>query len=132
LASPFYYSGKSILDRESPYKTCTQGHDNYQGFHVAMKNYKHMKTGKVLLAMTGAAIAGVMIGMLIAPEKGKKLRRRLVEGAGEFACHLGDGIQKGMSRFDEFREDLKNEVAGIEVDLKRRSKATATLNESLA
>ena len=38
---------------------------------------------KVLLGILGAAAAGVVIGMLIAPEKGKDMRKKIKKTAGD-------------------------------------------------
>ena len=40
-----------------------------------------MKTSKVILGMAAAAAAGVAIGMLIAPEKGEELQKKITDGA---------------------------------------------------
>ena len=40
-----------------------------------------MKTSKVILSMAAAAAAGVAIGMLIAPEKGEELQKKITDGA---------------------------------------------------
>lgn len=40
-----------------------------------------MKTSKVILGMAAAAAAGVAIGMLIAPEKGDELQKKITDGA---------------------------------------------------
>lgn len=74
-----------------------------------------MKTGKVILAMAGAATAGVIVGMLFAPEKGSALRRRISERAGSFACDLGDLINKGKTQFDKAKNTLADQVAGLEI-----------------
>lgn len=52
-----------------------------------------MKTAKVILSVAAAAAAGVAIGMLIAPEKGEELQKKITDGArnwlGELASLLG-------------------------------------------
>ena len=45
-------------------------------------------TTKVVLGILGAAAAGVVIGMLIAPEKGAELRNRIKRTAGEWTDNL--------------------------------------------
>jgi len=44
---------------------------------------------KVLLGILGAAAAGVVIGLLIAPEKGKDMRKKIRKTAGDWADNLG-------------------------------------------
>ena len=45
-------------------------------------------TTKVALGILGAAAAGVIIGLLIAPEKGSEIRGRIKRTAGEWADTL--------------------------------------------
>ena len=45
---------------------------------------------KVILGLVGAAAAGVLVGLLIAPEKGTDLRRKVKGTAGDWAGHLTD------------------------------------------
>lgn len=45
---------------------------------------------KVILGVVGAAAAGVLIGLMIAPEKGSDLRRKVKDTAGDWAGHLTD------------------------------------------
>ena len=47
-----------------------------------------MKTTKVILSVAAAAAAGVAIGMLIAPEKGEELQKKLSSGAREWLAEL--------------------------------------------
>ncbi len=45
---------------------------------------------KVILGLVGAAAAGVIVGLLLAPEKGTDLRRNLGKTTGDWADHLTD------------------------------------------
>ena len=45
-------------------------------------------TAKVALGILGAAAAGVVIGLLIAPEKGSETRKRIVQTAGDWMDNL--------------------------------------------
>ena len=45
---------------------------------------------KVILGLIGAAAAGVLVGVLLAPEKGSDLRRNIGKRSGEWADHLTD------------------------------------------
>jgi len=53
---------------------------------------------KVLLGILGAAAAGVVIGLLVAPEKGTDMRKRIKKTAGEWAegvSHLWSHDKEG-------------------------------------
>jgi gas vesicle protein len=45
---------------------------------------------KFILGLVGAAAAGVLVGLLLAPEKGTDLRKRVGKTAGDWAGHLTD------------------------------------------
>jgi gas vesicle protein len=45
---------------------------------------------KVILGILGAAAAGVVIGLLLAPEKGTDLRAKVSQRAGEWTDSLSD------------------------------------------
>jgi len=47
-------------------------------------------TTKIVLGIVGAAAAGVVIGLLIAPEKGEEMRKRVKKTAGEWADNLSN------------------------------------------
>ena len=69
-------------------------------------------TTKVILGIVGAAAAGAVIGMLVAPEKGSEMRKRVKDTANDWACQLAD-------LFAEQKENLQN----------LRSKATKGAND---
>ncbi len=45
---------------------------------------------KIILALVGAAAAGVVVGLILAPEKGTELRAKLSQKAGDWTDHLTD------------------------------------------
>jgi gas vesicle protein len=62
---------------------------------------------KVILGILGAAAAGVVIGMLVAPEKGKETRKRLKKTAEDWADSMGHLWQRGKAAAEEAANDLK-------------------------
>ena len=56
---------------------------------------------KVILGIIGAAAAGAAIGMLMAPEKGSDLRKKIKKSAQDWASHIADLVASGQ-------EELKN------------------------
>ena len=61
-------------------------------------------TTKIALGVLGAAAAGVVIGLLIAPEKGSETRKRIMKTTGGWA----DGLSHLFVRSREETEDLKD------------------------
>ena len=65
-------------------------------------------TGKVVLAIIGAAAAGAIIGMLVAPEKGSELRKRISDATGDWTTQLSQLLASGKASL----ENLKQAAAG--------------------
>ena len=64
-------------------------------------------TTKVILGIIGAAAAGAVIGMMLAPEKGSDIRQRVKDAANDWACQLADLFAEGKSELNS----LKNKAA---------------------
>ena len=45
---------------------------------------------KLVLGLVGAAAAGVVVGLLLAPDSGTATRKKLTSTAGGWGSHLGD------------------------------------------
>jgi gas vesicle protein len=67
-------------------------------------------SANIFLGILGAATAGVIIGMLIAPEKGEKLRSNLKGTAGDLAKRITDLIASGKDHYDEVRSTAMDEA----------------------
>jgi gas vesicle protein len=52
---------------------------------------------KVVIGIIGAAAAGAVIGMLLAPEKGSDIRQKVKDAANDWACQLADLFAEGKS-----------------------------------
>ena len=77
-------------------------------------------TGKFILGLVGAAAAGTVVGLLIAPGKGSDTRKKMVEGIGKVAIDLANLLQSGKQAGETIAEEaegLKNDVQG---DIKQR------------
>ena len=73
-----------------------------------------MTTTKVLLGILGAAAAGLVVGMLIAPEKGSDLRKNLKSTADDWVDELSNWVGKGKEYIDEVRNRASEEVSSLE------------------
>jgi gas vesicle protein len=80
-----------------------------------------MSTSKVLLSILGAAAAGVVIGMLVAPEKGSDMRERLskkaddlAKKAGELGKNLGNVFSKANGEMEEWKGKARRAKSAAE------------------
>lgn len=58
----------------------------------------------------GAAAVGAIIGMLVAPEKGSDLRRKITDATGDWTSQLSDLLAQGKEQLN----NLKNKVGTSE------------------
>ncbi len=58
---------------------------------------------KVLLSILSAAAAGVVAGLLLAPEKGTDLRKKVGKTAGDWASHLTDLFANAKGEIDDVK-----------------------------
>lgn len=58
---------------------------------------------KVILGLVGAAAAGVIVGLLLAPEKGSDLRKKVKDTAGDWAGHLTDLFASAKGEIDSLK-----------------------------
>jgi gas vesicle protein len=68
---------------------------------------------KVLLGILGAAAAGVVIGLLVAPERGTDMRKRIRKTAGDWAegvSHLWHDKEAEMGEVKEKVREKANKV----------------------
>lgn len=63
-------------------------------------------SGSIFIGIIAAATAGVIIGMLIAPEKGEDLRKNVKDTAGEWAKKLGNLIVEGKDKLSNLTSTL--------------------------
>lgn len=69
---------------------------------------------KIILGVVGAAAAGAVIGLILAPQKGTDLRKRLSYKAYDWADQLGDLIDSGKSKLDELKVSVDTAVRNTE------------------
>ncbi len=62
----------------------------------------------IILGIVGAATAGVIVGMLIAPEKGEQLRTKLRESVVDIAKKIGELLVEGKDQFQSLKLSALN------------------------
>jgi gas vesicle protein len=75
-----------------------------------------MTTTKVILGILGAAAAGVVIGMLVAPEKGSDLRKNIKSTADDWVDELSQWIGKGKEYIDEVKNRAAEEAGSLKAE----------------
>jgi gas vesicle protein len=60
-------------------------------------------TTKVILGLVGAAALGVTVGLLIAPEKGTDMRKKVGDTASDWAGRLSDLFSSAKGEFDNLK-----------------------------
>ena len=65
-----------------------------------------MKRGKVLLGILGGVAAGALLGILLAPDKGVKTRRKLIK--------RGEGyVDDVKERFSDMIDDVNDKIESV-------------------
>jgi len=67
-------------------------------------------SANIFLGILGAATAGVIIGMLIAPEKGEDLRKNFKGTAGDLAKKLGNLLDQGKGHYEALKSKALEEA----------------------
>jgi gas vesicle protein len=68
-----------------------------------------MTTGtKVFIGILGAAAVGVVVGLLVAPDKGSETRKRIAETTGDWADQVNKAFKKTRNQFDELKHKAKS------------------------
>ena len=66
---------------------------------------------KVLIALGAGIVAGGILGVLFAPDKGSETRRKISEGGQKLKDQVGDKLKWGKEKLDE-----KFKRAGAEME----------------
>jgi gas vesicle protein len=58
---------------------------------------------KVILGLIGAAAAGVIVGIVLAPDKGENVRKKVADTAGDWADYLSNLFSRAKDEVDELK-----------------------------
>jgi gas vesicle protein len=85
-------------------------------------------TSKFIVGMAAAAAAGAIIGMLVAPEKGKDLQKRLASGTKDWLSELGSLLDLGKDVVSKAQERGEEAVDEIGTQLKESARTEIRKN----
>jgi len=72
-----------------------------------------MSAGKVLLGVLAGVAAGALVGILFAPAKGSRTRRRILKQGENYAEGLKDKFNEYVDNVSEKFEQVKDEVSAF-------------------
>lgn len=75
---------------------------------------------KIILGIVGAAAAGAIIGLLLAPESGSELRERIKTKAGDFAGEIADLVATGKEKLGVMKDGAMDEVNNLRSEAENR------------
>jgi gas vesicle protein len=85
-------------------------------------------TSKFIVGMAAAAAAGAIIWMLVAPEKGKDLQKRLASGTKDWLSELGSLLDLGKDVVSKAQERGEEAVDEIGTQLKESARTEIRKN----
>lgn len=59
----------------------------------------------------GAAAVGAVIGMLVAPEKGSDLRRKITDATGDWTTQLSDLLAQGKEQLNSLKNKATSQAS---------------------
>ena len=77
-------------------------------------------TSKTILAVMGAAAVGAIIGMLVAPEKGSELRRKITDATGDWTTQLSDLLAQGKEQLNTLKNKVSSETSNYSSEAEDR------------
>jgi len=78
-------------------------------------------TSKIIFGLLGAAAAGIAIGMLMAPEKGADIRKKISDTANDLASRVGAMITAGKEKLSEVTNTVTKQTEGLVNDASNRA-----------
>ena len=75
---------------------------------------------KIVIGALSGLVAGVAIGILVAPAEGKETRRRISDTAESLRKKLNQLRGMTADELDELKEIIKNETDGMKDDVRHR------------
>jgi gas vesicle protein len=94
--------------KNSPYPAGIAFYTPVQIIYQTLNLFTMNTNSKIVLGILGAAAAGAIIGLLVAPEKGSDLRTKISNNARDMAGELADWLNAKQKDL----KDVKNNLVG--------------------
>lgn len=75
-----------------------------------------MSAQRILVAALTGFVAGVAVGLMVAPSSGSELRQRIADSANDFAGGVKDKLRNLRSKAEEELDDLALDATGDDYD----------------
>lgn len=72
-----------------------------------------MSSGKVLLGVLAGVAAGAVLGILFAPDKGSKTRKKIVDSSEDVLDDMSDKLKSFVEDISKKIDDLKQEAVKV-------------------
>jgi len=72
-----------------------------------------MNSGKVLFGVLAGAAAGVLLGVLFAPEKGSTTRKKITDAGNDYAGEVKDKFDDLLASINSKLEDVKLNIKDL-------------------
>jgi gas vesicle protein len=79
-----------------------------------------MSTQKIVVGTLSAALAGVVVGLLIAPAKGSETRQKISDSADMLRKKLRSIRNSADDELNDLQEIFENEVDGLKDDVRKK------------
>ena len=81
-------------------------------------------SGKIMLALLAGASAGVIAGLLMAPDTGEHTRTGIKKWANKLSKDLEKNMQTGLDEIKNMSNDAMNKMGGLMDDAKKATGST--------
>lgn len=82
---------------------------------------------KMIVGLFAAVAAGVAVGMLLAPAKGKETRESIKDGFGKLTDKVKDLLEEGQSMLSQKTHELRDNLDTVKDDLKTTAHHTTKI-----
>ena len=76
-------------------------------------------TSKIVLGVLAGVAAGAALGLLLAPESGAEMRRKISEGTGDLIDEILDKASEGLDALNDLKDRINEKVSELTPDAEK-------------